>query len=128
TQRSLRYFAHGDDKMPRAVIRAMGLLKKAAAEVNRELGTLPRDRAELIVKAADEVIEGQLDAHFPLRIWQTGSGTQSNMNANEVIANRASELARGNQASNTPIHPTDHCNLSPSPRDTFPPATHTASA
>jgi len=128
TQRSLRYFAHGDDKMPRSVIRAMGLLKRAAAEVNRELGTLPRDKAELIIKAADEVIEGKLDAHFPLRIWQTGSGTQSNMNANEVISNRAIELAGGKLGSKNPIHPNDHVNLSQSSNDTFPTAMHIAAA
>ena len=128
TQRSLRYFALGDDKMPRSVIRAMGLLKKAAAEVNRELGTLPRDKAELIIKAADEVIEGKLDDHFPLRIWQTGSGTQSNMNANEVISNRAIELAGGRLGSKNPIHPNDHVNMSQSSNDTFPTAMHIAAA
>src|SRR6266481_4523198 len=95
TERSLIHFAIGHDLMPRSVIRAFGVLKKAAAEVNRELGKLPANLAELIVRATDEVIEGKLDAEFPLRIWQTGSGTQTNMNANEVISNRAIELAGG---------------------------------
>ena len=95
TQRSLHHFNIGGDVMPRELIRAFGILKKAAAQVNEELGKLSPDKAELIVRAAEEVIEGKLDAHFPLRIWQTGSGTQTNMNANEVIANRAIELAGG---------------------------------
>src|SRR5208282_5088825 len=116
------------DKMPRSVIRAMGLLKRAAAEVNCELGALPRDKAKLIVQAADEVIEGKLDAHFPLRIWQTGSGTQTNMNANEVISNRAIEIAGGIMGSKTPIHPNDHVNRSQSSNDTFPTAMHIAAA
>src|SRR5215469_884262 len=94
TARSLIHFAIGHDVMPRELIRAFGILKKAAAEVNRDLGKLPDDKARLIIQAADEVIEGKLDDHFPLRIWQTGSGTQTNMNANEVIANRALALAR----------------------------------
>jgi fumarate hydratase, class II len=128
TQRSLIHFAHGHDVMPAGVIRAMGILKKAAAEVNRDLGKLPRDKAELIIKAADEVISGQLDAHFPLRVWQTGSGTQSNMNANEVIANRAIELAGGKMGSKSPIHPNDHVNMSQSSNDTFPTAMHIATA
>src|SRR5229473_2245308 len=95
TERSLIHFNIGDDRMPREMIRALGVLKKAAALVNEELGKLPADKAKLIVQAADEVIDGKLDAHFPLRIWQTGSGTQTNMNANEVISNRAIELAKG---------------------------------
>ncbi len=102
TQRSMRYFAIAHDRMPRSVIRAMALLKKAAAEVNRDLGKLPSDKADLIVKAAEEVIAGKLDDHFPLRIWQTGSGTQTNMNANEVISNRAIELAGGRMGSKKP--------------------------
>src|SRR5690606_32607474 len=93
TERSLHHFDIGDDRFPRAMIRALGVLKKAAALANGELGTLPKDRVELIVRAADEVIEGRHDEHFPLRVWQTGSGTQTNMNANEVISNRAIELA-----------------------------------
>jgi fumarate hydratase, class II len=126
TQRSLIYFAIGDDVMPREMIRAIGILKKAAAIVNQALGKLPQDKADLIVRAADEVIDGKLDAHFPLRIWQTGSGTQTNMNANEVIANRAIELSGGQLGSKTPIHPNDHVNLSQSSNDTFPTAMHLA--
>jgi fumarate hydratase class II len=126
TQRSLKYFAIGDDRMPRELIRAIGILKKAAAAVNCDLGKLPAPKAELILKAADEVIEGKLDDHFPLRIWQTGSGTQTNMNANEVIANRAIELAGGVLGSKDPIHPNDHVNMSQSSNDTFPTAMHIA--
>jgi fumarate hydratase, class II len=126
TQRSLKYFAIGHDTMPRAVIRAMGLLKKACAQVNTDLGKLPADKNELIARAADEVIAGQLDAHFPLRIWQTGSGTQSNMNSNEVISNRAIELSGGVMGSKTPVHPNDHVNMSQSSNDTFPTAMHIA--
>jgi len=128
TQRSLHHFSIGDDRMPVEVIRAFGLLKKAAALVNRELGTLDEERAGLIVRAADEVIDGRLDDHFPLFVWQTGSGTQSNMNANEVIANRAIELAGGELGSKEPIHPNDHVNLSQSSNDTFPTAMHVAAA
>jgi fumarate hydratase class II len=126
TARSLLYFAIGPDTMPRAVIRAIGILKKASAEVNRELGQLPEDKARLILQAADEVISGKLDDHFPLSVWQTGSGTQTNMNANEVIANRAIELAGGQLGSKTPVHPNDHVNLSQSSNDTFPTAMHIA--
>jgi fumarate hydratase class II len=126
TQRSLQYFAIGDDRMPRAMIRAIGLLKKAAALVNRDLGTLSDANAELIIQAAEAVIDGALDDHFPLRIWQTGSGTQTNMNANEVIANRAIELAGGVLGSKHPIHPNDHVNQSQSSNDTFPTAMHIA--
>src|SRR5258706_16199468 len=104
TQRSLKYFNIGFDLMPREIIRALGILKKAAAIVNFDLGKLPKDKLDLIVQAADEVIEGKLDVHFPLRIWQTGSGTQTNMNANEVISNRAIEIAGGQMGSKTPIH------------------------
>src|SRR5437763_15398256 len=128
TQRSLIHFDIGFDIMPREIIRAMGILKRACAEVNRDLGKLPEDKARLIVQAADEVIDGKLDDHFPLRIWQTGSGTQSNMNANEVIANRAIELAGGKMGSKSPVHPNDHVNLSQSSNDTFPTAMHIAAA
>ena len=126
TQRSLRYFAIGDDTMPREMIRAIAILKKATAIVNKNLGKLDTKKAELIVQAADEVITGKLDEHFPLKIWQTGSGTQTNMNANEVIANRAIELARGVLGSKDPIHPNDHVNMSQSSNDTFPTAMHIA--
>jgi len=126
TQRSLKYFAIGYDTMPREMIRAIGILKKAAAVVNQQLGKLPADKAQLIVQAADEVISGTLDNHFPLRIWQTGSGTQTNMNANEVIANRAIALAGGVLGSKTPIHPNDQVNMSQSSNDTFPTAMHIA--
>jgi len=126
TQRSLKYFAIGEDRMPREVIWAMAILKRAAAIVNRDLGKLPEDKAALIIQAADEVIHGQLEAHFPLRVWQTGSGTQTNMNVNEVIANRAIELAGGVLGSKDPIHPNDHVNLSQSSNDTFPTAMHIA--
>ncbi len=128
TERSLLHFAIGHDLMPRSVIRAFGLLKKAAAEVNRDLGTLAPNLADLIVRAADEVIAGQLDAEFPLRIWQTGSGTQTNMNANEVISNRAIEMAGGEMGSKKPIHPNDHVNMAQSSNDTFPTAMHIAAA
>jgi fumarate hydratase class II len=126
TARSLIHFAIGHDLMPRAIIRAFGILKKAAAEVNRDLGKLKPELADLIVKAADEVISGRLDSEFPLRIWQTGSGTQTNMNANEVISNRAIELAGGAMGSKKPIHPNDHVNMSQSSNDTFPTAMHIA--
>ena len=128
TQRSLHHFDIGDDLMPEGVIRAFGILKKAAAIVNHELGKLPRDKMELIVSAADEVIAGKLRDHFPLRVWQTGSGTQSNMNVNEVISNRAIELAGGVIGSKDPIHPNDHVNMSQSSNDTFPTAMHIAAA
>jgi fumarate hydratase class II len=126
TARSLKYFAIGQDVMPRALIRAFGLLKKAAALVNRDLNKLPADKADLIVRAADEVIAGTLDDHFPLRVWQTGSGTQTNMNANEVISNRAIELAGGVMGSKQPVHPNDDVNKSQSSNDTFPTAMHIA--
>ncbi len=126
--RSLIHFDIGTEKMPREVIRAMGILKKAAALTNQELGVLPKEKAELIVKSSDEVIEGILDAHFPLSIWQTGSGTQSNMNANEVISNRAIEIAGGEMGSKKPIHPNDDVNKSQSSNDTFPTAMHIAVA
>src|SRR5712692_2172477 len=128
TQRSLIHFDIGYDTMPREIIRAMGILKKACAQVNAELGKLPREKEQLIVQAADEVIDGKLDEHFPLRIWQTGSGTQSNMNTNEVISNRAIELAGGALGSKKPIHPNDDVNMSQSSNDTFPTAMYVAAA
>src|SRR6185295_7055121 len=128
TERSLHHFNIGDDRMPREMIRALGILKKAAAQVNEELGKLPPDKAKLIITACDEVIEGKLDAHFPLRVWQTGSGTQTNMNANEVISNRAIELAGGVMGSKTPVHPNDDVNMSQSSNDTFPTAMYIAAA
>ena len=114
--------------MPKQVIRAMATLKKAAALVNRDLGKLDDERADLIVKAADEIVDGKLDAHFPLRVWQTGSGTQTNMNVNEVISNRAIEIAGGQMGSKKPVHPNDHVNMSQSSNDTFPTAMHVAAA
>jgi fumarate hydratase class II len=128
TERSLHHFNIGFDVMPREMVRALGILKKAAALVNEELGKLPPDKARLIERAADEVIEGKLDEHFPLRVWQTGSGTQTNMNANEVISNRAIEIAGGVLGSKQPVHPNDHVNMSQSSNDTFPTAMHIASA
>jgi fumarate hydratase class II len=128
TERSLHHFNIGPDQMPRSMIRALGLLKKAAALVNQDLGKLPADKARLIVQAAEEVASGKLDAEFPLRVWQTGSGTQTNMNANEVISNRAIELAGGTLGSKKPIHPNDDVNMSQSSNDTFPTAMHIAAA
>mgnify|MGYP001266631102 CR=1 FL=1 len=128
TARSLLNFDIGDDTMPRPVIRAFGILKQAAAEVNAELGGLEKPIGELIEKATQEMIEGALDEHFPLRIWQTGSGTQTNMNSNEVIANRAIEMAGGVLGSKTPVHPNDHVNMAQSSNDTFPTAMHIAAA
>ncbi|MBX5489732.1 MAG: class II fumarate hydratase [Chloroflexi bacterium] len=128
TARSLRYFDIGPDAMPRPVIRAFGILKRAAAEVNRDLGKLPPEKAEAIIAAAQEVIDGQLDEHFPLSIWQTGSGTQTNMNVNEVIANRAIERLGGVLGSKKPVHPNDDVNMSQSSNDTFPTAMHIAAA
>ena len=126
TARSLMNFKIGGDRFPREIIRALGILKKAAALTNKELGTLPSDKADLIVKAADEVIDGKLDEHFPLVVWQTGSGTQTNMNANEVISNRAIEIAGGEMGSKKPIHPNDDVNKAQSSNDTFPTAMHIA--
>ncbi len=128
TQRSLIHFAIGFDVMPREMIRAFGVLKKACALVNHDLGKLSGDKLKFIVEACDEVIEGKLDEHFPLRVWQTGSGTQTNMNANEVISNRAIELAGGVLGSKKPIHPNDDVNMSQSSNDTFPTAMHIAAA
>jgi len=126
TARSLIYFDIGTETMPREIIRGMGILKKASAMVNAELGLLPENIKDLICQAADEVIEGKLDKHFPLRVWQTGSGTQSNMNSNEVIANRAIEIAGGTIGSKDPVHPNDHVNKGQSSNDTFPTAMHIA--
>src|SRR5947207_9122368 len=128
TERSLLHLNIGFDVMPREMIRALGILKKACALVNQDLGKLSADKARLIIQACDEVIEGKVDSHFPLRVWQTGSGTQTNMNANEVISNRAIELAGGVMGSKKPIHPNDDGNMSQSSNDTFPTATHIAAA
>ncbi len=128
TARSLIHFAIGKDTMPPELIRAFGILKKAAALVNQDLGKLPVDKTALITQAADEVIAGKLNEHFPLRIWQTGSGTQTNMNVNEVISNRAIEIAGGVMGSKKPIHPNDDVNMSQSSNDTFPAAMHIAAA
>src|ERR1700751_3367887 len=128
TARSLIHFDIGRDTMPRELIRAFGILKKAAALVNQDLKKLSPEKARLIVQAADEVIDGKLDEHFPLRVWQTGSGTQTNMNANEVISNRAIKLPGGLMGSKKPIHPNDDVNMSQSSNDTFPTAMHIAAA
>ena len=128
TQRSLLHFDIGRDTMPPELIHAFGLLKKACALVNQDLGKLSADKAHLIVQAANEVIDGKLDDQFPLRIWQTGIGTQTNMNVNEVIANRAIQIAGGEMGSKNPIHPNDHVNMSQSSNDTFPAAMHIAAA
>ncbi len=133
TARSLVHFDIGDgswprDVMPAQVVKAMAVLKKAAALVNHDLGKLDAEKTQLIVRAADEVVDGRLDAHFPLRVWQTGSGTQTNMNVNEVISNRAIELAGGEMGSKRPVHPNDHVNMSQSSNDTFPTAMHVAAA
>lgn len=128
TQRSIEHFAIGHDLMPKELIHAFGTLKKAAAMTNHELGLMKRDVMDLIVKAADEVIAGTWDEEFPLRVWQTGSGTQTNMNVNEVISNRAIEIATGKMGSKSPVHPNDHVNQSQSSNDTFPTAMHIAAA
>ncbi len=128
TQRSLLHFDIGDDRMPVGIIRAFGVLKRAAAEVNADLGLLPPEKRDLIVRVADEVVAGALAGEFPLRVWQTGSGTQSNMNVNEVIAARANEVATGVRGGKKPIHPNDHVNMSQSSNDTFPTALHIAVA
>ena len=128
TARSLIHFNIGTDTMPPELIRAFGILKKAAALVNQDLGKLSPEKTKLIVQAAGEVIAGKLNDHFPLRIWQTGSGTQTNMNANEVISNRAIEIAGGLMGSKKPIHPNDDVNMSQSSNDTFPTAMHIAAA
>src|SRR5579862_9343908 len=128
TARSLIHFAIGKDTMPPELIRAFGILKKAAALVNQDLGKLHAEKSVLITEAADEVISGKLNEHFPLRIWQTGSGTQTNMNVNEVISNRAIEISGGVMGSKKPIHPNDDVNMSQSSNDTFPAAMHIAAA
>jgi fumarate hydratase class II len=127
-QRSLGNFKIGWEKQPAAVVRALGIVKRAAAETNIELGKMDAELGKTIIAAAQEVIEGKLDDHFPLVVWQTGSGTQSNMNSNEVISNRAIEMLGGEMGSKTPIHPNDHCNMSQSSNDTFPTAMHIACA
>src|SRR5262245_3910220 len=128
TARSLVHFPIGDDRMPAELICAFGILKKACAQVNHDLGKLPADKATLIIQAADEVIAGKHPDEFPLSVWQTGSGTQTNMNLNEVIANRAIEIAGGVLGSKNPIHPNDDVNLSQSSNDAFPTAMHIAAA
>src|SRR5437879_7338145 len=128
TERSLRNFRIGHDRMPMPIIQALGIVKLASAETNRELGLLDQRRARAIVRAAREVIDGKLDDHFPLVVWQTGSGTQTNMNLNEVIANRANELLGGKLGAKQPVHPNDHVNMSQSSNDSFPTAMHIAAA
>src|ERR1700759_1766744 len=128
TERSRQNFRIGQDRMPMPLIRALAIVKLAAAATNRDLGLLDRRRAAAIIRAAREVMEGKLDDHFPLVVWQTGSGTQTNMNLNEVIANRANELLGGELGAKKPVHPNDHVNMSQSSNDSFPTATHTAAA
>ena len=128
TQRSIINFPIGWEKQPTAIVSALGVIKKACALANIDMGKLSKDHGMAIVEAASEVISGKLDDHFPLVVWQTGSGTQSNMNANEVIANRAIEILGGNIGSKDPIHPNDHCNMGQSSNDTFPTAMHIATA
>ena len=126
SQRSLKNFEIGWEIQPKSIIKALGIIKAAAAEVNMKLGILNKDIGQNIIKAAHEIIDGKLDDHFPLSVWQTGSGTQSNMNANEVISNRAIELMGGEMGSKSPVHPNDHCNMSQSSNDTYPTAMHIA--
>src|ERR1041385_1851259 len=126
TERSRRNFRIGEERMPRPVIRALGIIKRASADVNLALGSLDRRRARAIARAAQEVIDGKLDDHFPLLVWQTGSGTQTNMNVNEVNAARANELLGGELGAKRPVHPNDHVNLSQSSNDCFPTAMHIA--
>jgi fumarate hydratase class II len=128
TERSRQNFRIGQDRMPIAIVRALGIVKLAAAETNRELGLLDQRRARAIIRAAREVIDGKLDDHFPLVVWQTGSGTQTNMNLNEVIANRANEMLGGKLGAKQPVHPNDHVNMSQSSNDSFPTAMHIAAA
>src|ERR1700716_464556 len=128
TERSRQNFRIGHDRMPVPIIRALGIVKLAAAEANRELGLLDQRRARAIARAAREVIDGKLDDHFPLVVWQTGSGTQTNMNLNEVIANRANELLGGELGAKQPVHPNDHVNMSQSSNDSFPTAMPIAAA
>src|SRR5260370_516357 len=128
SERSRQNFRIGHDRMPMEIIRALGIVKLAGAEANRELGLIDQRRARAIIRAAREVIEGKLDDHFPLVVWQTGSGTQTNMNLNEVIANRANELLGGKLGAKQPVHPNDHVNMSQSSNDSFPTAMHIAAA
>jgi fumarate hydratase class II len=128
TQRSILNFPIGWEKQPVAIVRALGVIKRACAEANKASGKLPGDLADAMIEAAQEVIDGKLDDNFPLVVWQTGSGTQSNMNANEVIANRAIEILGGEIGSKTPVHPNDHCNMGQSSNDTFPTAMHISAA
>src|SRR3954453_15638985 len=128
TERSHRNFRIGTERMPKALIRALGIIKRAAAEVNHELGSLDARRSKAIARAAQEVIDGELDDHFPLVVWQTGSGTQTNMNVNEVIAARANEMLGGKPGAKAPVHPNDHVNMSQSSNDCFPTAMHVAAA
>ncbi|MCO4825283.1 MAG: class II fumarate hydratase, partial [Amylibacter sp.] len=128
TQRSLINFPIGWEKQPVAIVRALGVIKQACAQANKSLGKLPAEIADTMIAAANEVVTGKLDDHFPLVVWQTGSGTQSNMNANEVVSNRAIEMLGGELGSKTPVHPNDHCNMGQSSNDTFPTAMHIAVA
>ncbi|MGY3075255.1 fumarate hydratase class II [Bradyrhizobium sp. LM6.10] len=128
TERSRQNFRIGIDRMPISLVHALGIVKLAAAQSNQELGLLDQRRANAIIRAAREVIEGKLDDHFPLVVWQTGSGTQSNMNLNEVIANRANEMLGGELGAKKPVHPNDHVNMSQSSNDSFPTAMHIAAA
>ena len=128
TQRSLMNFPIGWEKQPVAVVRALGVIKQACAEANKAAGALDAEKADAMIAAANEVVTGKLDDHFPLVVWQTGSGTQSNMNANEVVSNRAIEILGGELGSKTPVHPNDHCNMGQSSNDTFPTAMHVATA
>src|SRR5260370_40520234 len=128
TERSRQNFRIGHDRMPMEIIRALGIVKLAGAEANRELGLIDQRRARAIIRAAREVIEGKFDDHFPLVVWQTGSGTQTNMNLNEVIANRASELLGGKLGAKQPVHPNDHLNMSQSSNDSFPTSMHIPAA
>ena len=126
TQRSLQNFEIGRERFPRELLWALGIVKQSVAQINSDLGMLDPDKAEVILQAAQEVIDGKLDDHFPLVVWQTGSGTQTNMNTNEVIANRAVEMLGGELGSKEPIHPNDHINKSQSTNDAFPTAIHVA--
>src|ERR1700751_1695132 len=128
TERSRQNFRIGEDRMPISLVHALGIVKLAAAHTNRELGLLDQRRANAIIRAAREVVDGKLDDHFPLVVWQTGSGTQSNMNLNEVIANRANELLGGELGAKKPVHPNDQVNMSQSSNDSFPTAMHIAAA
>src|SRR6185295_14084268 len=128
TERSRHNFKIGQDRMPMAIVHALGMVKLAAAETNHDLGLLDKRIADAIISAAREVIDGKLDDHFPLVVWQTGSGTQTNMNLNEVIANRANVLLGGKLGAKEPVHPNDHVNMSQSSNDSFPTAMHIAAA